>query len=517
MGLLDDTTQQAYYQGNDLGNYQFTSLDDIITQFQIAYVGEGKIIQKVKRADIAFHAQRGLQEFSFDTFKSCKSQEIALPASLQMMLPHDYVNYTKISWVDSAGIKHLLYPTSKTSNPFKIKQDTDGNYDFVTSDGIVPDLFNADFSTSLTPGVNWSRTPSSLNANNPVGNTNLGNDVVAAVNGVLTFSTEAINYQGTVTGRAYACWQAIDVSNMDLLDLKADGLSAAAQAGFSNQGVVRVGISSTPGDSGTNLIKTSNPSTNDQITTSGTDGPNFLPVTDSLNGFAYVEWAEGTTVTSTTTKSVNNIDVSSYNEVYVLITSFAPMLEDLGGDDTLSPTTFTNIPTNTVDNIIVNFEGASPNLLDGGDSTTWSNYKSATPSENQDDYQDDTYWPLDGSRYGLDPQHAQANGSFYIDCRLGKIHFSSNISGKTVILDYISDSLGTDAEMQVHKFAEEAMYKYIAHAIISTSSNPLHQQLTPRFKKERFAETRKAKLRLSNIKLEELTQILRGKSKQIKH
>ena len=517
MGLLDDTTQQNYYQGNDLGNYQFTSLDDIITQFQIAYVGEGKIIQKVKRADIAFHAQRGLQEFSFDTFKSCKSQEIALPASLQMMLPHDYVNYTKISWVDSAGIKHLLYPTSKTSNPFKIKQDTDGNYDFVNSDGIVSDLFNADFSTPLTPGVDWSRTPATLNTNNPAGNTNLGNDVVDAVNGVLTFSTEAINYQGTVTGRAYTCWQVIDVSNMDLLDLKADGLSAAAQAGFSNQGVVRVGISSTPGDTSTNLIRSVDPSTNDQITTSGADGPNFLPVPGSLNGFAYVEWSEGTTVTSTTTKSVNDIDVSSYDEVYVLITSFVPMLEDLGGDDTLSPTTFTNIPTNTVDNIIVNFEGASPNLLDGGDSTTWSNYKSATPSENQDDYQDDTYWPLDGSRYGLDPQHAQANGSFYIDNRLGKIHFSSNISGKTVILDYISDSLGTDDEMQVHKFAEEAMYKYIAYAILSTSSQPIHQQLAPRFKKERFAETRKAKLRLSNIKLEEITQILRGKSKQIKH
>ena len=156
----------------------------------------------------------------------------------------------------------------------------------------------------------------------------------------------------------------------------------------------------------------------------------------------------------------------------------------------------------------------SPDLKD---TNTWSSYKSATPSESQDDYQDDTYWPMDGSRFGLDPQHAQANGSFYIDIQSGKIHFSSNISGKTVILDYISDSLGTDGEMQVHKFAEEAMYKHIMYAIISTSSNPLHQQLTPRFKKERFAETRKAKLRLSNIKLEELTQILRGKSKQIKH
>ena len=86
-----------------------------------------------------------------------------------------------------------------------------------------------------------------------------------------------------------------------------------------------------------------------------------------------------------------------------------------------------------------------------------------------------------------------------------------------MILDYISDSLGTDGEMQVHKFAEEAMYKYIAYAILSTSANPIHQNLAPRFKRERFAATRLAKLRLSNLKLEELTQVLRGKSKHIKH
>ena len=123
---------------------------------------------------------------------------------------------------------------------------------------------------------------------------------------------------------------------------------------------------------------------------------------------------------------------------------------------------------------------------------------------------------MDGARYGLDPQHAQANGSFYIDNRLGKIHFSSNISSRTVILDYISDSLGTDGEMQVHKFAEEAMYKWIAHAILATRANT-QEYLVNRFKKERFAAVRTAKLRLSNIKLEEITQIFRGKSKQIKH
>jgi hypothetical protein len=84
-----------------------------------------------------------------------------------------------------------------------------------------------------------------------------------------------------------------------------------------------------------------------------------------------------------------------------------------------------------------------------------------------------------------------------------------------VILDYISDSLGTDGEMQVHKFAEEAMYRWILHAI--ASSRIQTQQIVPRLKKEKFAAIRTAKLRLSNLKLEELTQILRGKSKQIKH
>ena len=149
-------------------------------------------------------------------------------------------------------------------------------------------------------------------------------------------------------------------------------------------------------------------------------------------------------------------------------------------------------------------------------SDTWDAYKSVTPSENQDDYQDDTYWPMDGSRYGLDPQHAQANGSYYIDCVGGKIHFSSNLSGKTIVLKYISDHLGTHEEMIVPKLAEEAIYKWIAYGCLSARID-VPEYVINRYRKEKFAETRKAKLRLSNVKLEEITQILRGKSKQIKH
>ena len=84
-----------------------------------------------------------------------------------------------------------------------------------------------------------------------------------------------------------------------------------------------------------------------------------------------------------------------------------------------------------------------------------------------------------------------------------------------LILKYVSDGVGTDAEMVVHKFCEEAVYKWIAHGVLSTKSN-IPEYLVARFKKERFAESRKAKIRLSNIKIEEFTQVLKGIGKQIK-
>ena len=156
-------------------------------------------------------------------------------------------------------------------------------------------------------------------------------------------------------------------------------------------------------------------------------------------------------------------------------------------------------------------------LLEANDSNTWIKYKNNTTEDATDTERtrEDLRELSIGGRYGLDPQHAQNNGSFFIDALRGKIHFTSNLSGKTVTLKYISDSLGTLDEIQVHKFAEEAVYKSIAYAILVTRSN-VPPVIVQQFKKERFAETRKAKLRLSNYKLEELAQIMRGKSKQIK-
>ena len=98
----------------------------------------------------------------------------------------------------------------------------------------------------------------------------------------------------------------------------------------------------------------------------------------------------------------------------------------------------------------------------------------------------------------------------------GQFGFSSNLSEKTLTLHYVSDGLGTDAEMQIHKMAEEALYKHVAYAILSSKQN-VPEYIINRFKRERRAAMRNAKLRLSNVKLAEIAATMRNKSKQIKH
>ena len=109
------------------GSYAYITLDDIINNFLIAYVGSGKLISDVKRTDVIFHAKRGMQEFSYDTLRSIKSQELTIPPSLNVIIPQDYVNYVKISRIDANGVKHIIYPGMLNGVPYTMPvQDTEG-------------------------------------------------------------------------------------------------------------------------------------------------------------------------------------------------------------------------------------------------------------------------------------------------------------------------------------------------------------------------------------------------------
>jgi len=287
---------------NNYGSYSYITLNDIVNNFMVAYVGVGKLISDVKRTDIIFHAKRCLQEFSYDTLKSIKSQELNVPHNLSVVLPQDYVNYVKISWIDHLGVKHPLYPGGTlTINPFE----------------------------------------------NPVQ----------------------------------------DASG--------------------------------------------------------------VPIQDNFN---------------------SNIEGDSLTE--------------------------RRWDSNNIIHQLQNFYNVNNQMND------WNNY-------GIDDY---GY----GRHYGLDPQYANINGYFTINEREGKISFSSDLIDKLIVLEYISDGLAYDMDTKFPKLAEEAVYSYILHAVISLRIGQ-PEYLVQRLRREKTAKLRNTKIRLSNIKLEEITQVLRGKSKWIKH
>lgn len=306
-GVTD--AEKAYGQTveDNYGSYAYISLNDAIDNFMVGYVGDGKLIQTAKKSDILFHAKRALQEFSYDTLKSIKSAELTIPPSLTLVLPQDYVNYVKASWIDNAGVKHTIYPTNNlTTSPYYTQiQDSKG---IPTQD-------------------------------------NFGNNI--------------------------------------------EGTSITQERWHSN-----------------------------------------TILENTLDNFGYI-----------------------------------------GIDDF---------------NINYNNNGE------------WIGYVN---------------W---GQLYGIDPQYSQSNGWFNLNEREGKMSFASGMINQLIVLEYISDGLAYDTDTKVPKLAEDALYAYILHAVISTRANQ-PEYLVQRLRREKSSKLRNAKIRLSNIKIEEITQVMRGKSKWIKH
>ena len=320
------------------------------------------------------------------------------------------------------------------------------------------------------------------------------------------------------TGRVLSCWQKLDVTDINNLKISAVvNINDSASNPSTPDGEVTIGLQTEPGSQNTTTDGNLQQLSSNNYLSKNIQNPNL--------GFMLFNSSAGSDVALE-----QDVDVSGYNTVYFIINSRVKITSaehdgtgviDTGSGGGVIPgqVKFKNIVKE-----VSAVNGLSTTELLNRDlqtenSTTFENFKSNTPNENTNNnynYDTDIYDLNRGQRFGLDPSKSQTNGSFYIDNLQGFINFSSNISGKTVILDYISDSLGTDGEMQVHKFAEEAMYRSIMCDIMSGRAG-IPEYAINRYKKDKRAAKRTAKLRLSNIKLEELTQIFRGKSKQIKH
>lgn len=121
-----------------------------------------------------------------------------------------------------------------------------------------------------------------------------------------------------------------------------------------------------------------------------------------------------------------------------------------------------------------------------------------------------------GSRYGLETDRANSNGTFRINKKTGVINFASNIVGQRVVLEYITDGLEEgDTGTQIHKMAEKYVYSYITWCILDNKIG-IQEYIVRRARDKKSALLRNLKIRLSNIKAGNLLMVMRGKDKRIK-
>ena len=119
---------------------------------------------------------------------------------------------------------------------------------------------------------------------------------------------------------------------------------------------------------------------------------------------------------------------------------------------------------------------------------------------------------------GSDAQFSNKNPQFVIDKMRGVINFTSEMSGNSCVLEYISDGMnetGNPADISVHKFFEEYIYAYITYAILDAKLG-VQEYVIRRALKKKTALLRNARIRISDIHPSRLLQTLRSQGNTIK-
>ena len=128
----------------------------------------------------------------------------------------------------------------------------------------------------------------------------------------------------------------------------------------------------------------------------------------------------------------------------------------------------------------------------------------------------DRYYSYYGRRFGSEPSQTNINGTYWYDEEEGIVYVDENFSNAEIVVDYVSDGLGSDpAQIRVHKFAEQAIYSYIRKMIITRKANtPLYEKQMAT--KMHAADKRRAKHRLSSVSGIDIYQAILNKQKWIK-
>mgnify|MGYP003110868927 CR=1 FL=1 len=118
---------------------------------------------------------------------------------------------------------------------------------------------------------------------------------------------------------------------------------------------------------------------------------------------------------------------------------------------------------------------------------------------------------LTGGWYGMGAGYR--DGYYRIDRERGQIALSSELSGESIVLEYISDGSNANGDMKVNVLAEEALRAYIWWKVNQRRRNvPMQEKEAAR--RDYFNEKRLARARIINFTPDQAWRISRKQVKQ---
>lgn len=116
--------QEHYENEENHGSYSYVTLEEMVTNFIANYTGDGTILMNQSRSKIIYQFKQGIKRFSMNALREVKAVELELGDTLDIILPPDYVNYARISYVNpNTGDLMVLSANSKLPRATAYLQD----------------------------------------------------------------------------------------------------------------------------------------------------------------------------------------------------------------------------------------------------------------------------------------------------------------------------------------------------------------------------------------------------------
>lgn len=98
---MSSLNPQVYYENEENhGDFQYETLENMVNNYTQNFTGDNSVLGIIPRRQVLFWMKKGIQQFTFDALKEVKAVELELGEDLSIIMPPDYVQYVRISWLD---------------------------------------------------------------------------------------------------------------------------------------------------------------------------------------------------------------------------------------------------------------------------------------------------------------------------------------------------------------------------------------------------------------------------------